>query len=130
MNEKQKAYIQKQNTLLYDRLLEYFHLPIFQDDVAEDEYPTDYNYFLVIYGDIESTDSTGQLSQEIYVTYISENNENVDEQTLDIISIVSNVTGVRFDRSTKQRLQKKDTDEYLDQVTCVFRRKMTYECKV
>jgi hypothetical protein len=133
MNEKQKTYMKKQQKGVYDNLSTYFNLPIFEDDVAEDEeqnLPNDHNYFLLIYGDIESTESTGYLSQEIYVTYITEDNEFVDEQTLDIISLVSNVPGINFSRSIKQRLQKKDTDDYLDQVTVIFRRKMTYECKI
>jgi hypothetical protein len=130
VNEKQKAYIKKQNMGIYENLSSHFQLPIFQDDIAENEYPTEYNYFLLIYGDIESTESIGYLSQEIYVTYITEDNEFVDEQTLDIISLVSNIPGINFNRSIKQRLQKKDIDDFLDQVTVIFRRKMTYECKV
>jgi hypothetical protein len=133
MNEKQKTYMKKQQKGVYDNLSTYFNLPIFEDDVAEDEeqnLPNDHNYFLLIYGDIESTESIGHLTQEFYVTYITEDNEFVDEQTLDIISLVSNVPGINFSRSIKQRLQKKDTDDFLDQVTVIFRRKMTYECKV
>ncbi len=130
MNEKQKTYLIKQNTAIFKNLSDHFELPIFQDDVADDEVPKKYNYFLLIYGDIESTTTTKTLVQEVYVIFITENNELVDEQTLDIISVVSNVPGINFNRSLKQRLQKKDKDEYLDQVTVIFRRKMTYECKV
>lgn len=131
MNEKQKIHLKKQNKLLYDSLSTHFNLPIYQDDLAEDEYPTDYNYFLLIYGDWESTDSVGSIYQEIYVVFISEGNDLVDEETLDIISLItSSVPGTTFNRALKQRLQKKDTDEYLDQVTVIFRRKMSYECKI
>jgi hypothetical protein len=131
MNEKQKVYLKKQNTLLYDSLSTHFNLPIYQDNLAEDEYPTDYNYFLLIYGDWESTDSVGSIFQEIYVVFISEGNDFVDEETVDIISLItSNVPGTTFNRSLKQQLKKKDTDDYLDQVTVIFRRKMSYECKI
>lgn len=130
MNEKQKAYLNKQNTAIFKTLSDHFKLPLFQDDVADDEVPKNYNYFLLIYGDIESTSTTKTLVQDIYVIFVTENNELVDEQTLDIISVISNVPGINFNRSLKQRLQKKDKDEFLDQVTVIFRRKMTYECKI
>ncbi|MCV9886241.1 hypothetical protein [Metabacillus halosaccharovorans] len=130
MNEKQKNYLKKQNKGIYDNLTAHFNLPIFQDDLAEDEYPNGYNYFLLIFGDFESTDSINQVSQEIYVVYVTEGNDLVDEHTLDILTLISSVPGISFDRSIKQRLQKKDTDEFLDQVTVIFKRKMSHECKV
>lgn len=108
----------------------HFSLPTFQDDIAQDEVPDVLNYFLLVYGDIESVDGSKSLSQEIFVVYVCEDNDFVDEQSIDVISMISNVKGINFKRTMKRRLQKKDQDEYLDQVTFIFNRKMPYECKI
>ncbi|UOE96074.1 hypothetical protein [Alkalihalobacillus sp. LMS39] len=130
MNEKTKKYIQEQNQEMLQTIRNHFSLPTFQDDIAQDEVPDVLNYFLLVYGDIESVDGSKSLSQEIFVVYVCEDNDFVDEQSIDVISMISNVKGINFKRTMKRRLQKKDQDEYLDQVTFIFNRKMPYECKI
>jgi hypothetical protein len=126
MNEKLKTYIGKQHQKLIDDLTNTFNLPIFVDEIAEDELPADNHYFLIVYGDMVGT-GQGQVFQEVYVVYISENNLQVEENTVDIISIGSKVPGFTFKRSVKERFQKEDTDNFFDQVTIIFRRKLIYE---
>jgi hypothetical protein len=128
MNDKQKDYMNKQQVKVFNDLSNTFNLPVFEDEIAEDELPSQYNYFLVVYGDFTSTNSHGQLSQEVYVVYVSEDNADVETTTLDIISTMSLVPGFTFNRTVKERVQKDEQDDYIDQVTIIFRRKISYEC--
>nr|BDD47235.1 hypothetical protein 9 [Bacillaceae bacterium] len=130
MNEKTKRVMGEQSTGIFQNLSTHFNIPVFQDDIAEDEIPENYNYFLIVYGDITGLEANKTLNQEIVIVYVTENNDQVDEETVDIISHISSVKAVDFERTIKQRLQKKDTDEYIDQVSIIFRRKIPYECKI
>lgn len=129
MNEKSKVKMGEQVDLINNNLSTYFQLPIFQDEVAEDELPKEFNYFLIVYGDMEPSGNKA-VNQEINVIYVTENNDQVDEDTIDIISLVQKVSNVTFVRTIKQRGQKKETDEFVDQVTVVFDRKIPYECQI
>lgn len=120
----------EQSESIYQSLSAHFNIPVFQDDIAEDETPDTLKYLLIVYGDITGLETRKTLNQEVVIVYISENNDLVDEDTIDIISIVTNVKAVEFDRTIKQRLQKKDTDEYVDQVSVYFKRKIPYECTI
>lgn len=79
-----------------------------------------------MYGDIQST-KNDVLLQDVYIIYTSQNNAAVDQDVLDIISLINPVKGVSFNRTIKQRLEIKETDDYLDEVTVHFRRKLSYE---
>jgi hypothetical protein len=128
MNEKQKTYMKEQKELVITNLTANFNLPIFEDEISEDEITQTSNYFLVVYGDMHSTNSERQMYQEVYVVYVSENNPDVEETTVDIVSTIVKVKGFTFNRTVKERLQKDDTDAYVDQVTIIFKRKLLYEC--
>ncbi len=129
MNEKAKELIKFQNDKLYSDLKDNFGLPVFQDDVAEDEKPDKLNLFLIIYGDVYATESNGSLYQDVYVTYLAEGKDSVEEDTLDIISTVTGIKGVfNFVRTEKDRVQKLDTNEHVDRVMLNFRRVIKYVC--
>ena len=130
MNEKSKARMEEQHQRIKDDLSALFNLPVYQDDLAEDEYPTDHNYILIVYGSFNKTNTTRALTQEIYVVYVSENNPNVEIETLDLITTMVNIRGINFHRTVKDRLQKDDTDDFIDQVTCIFNRRVVIECKI
>jgi hypothetical protein len=131
MNERAKALIKQQNIMIPQVLGDHFGLPVFQDNINDDEVPANHNYFLIVYGDIGRTDaqkSTGKhLRQDIYVVYLSENNDDVDESCLDIISLVEGVKAISFERTTKERVQKADTSEFVDRVTLIFTRLIKYD---
>ena len=115
-------------------LQDHFGLPGFQDNINEDEIPEDHNYFLIVYGDISRTDkqraTRNGLSQDVYVVYISEGNDELDETSLDIISLVEGVKAVDFQRTTKERIQKADTSEFVDRVTLIFTRRIKYDSPI
>lgn len=128
MNERSKKLMNKQQQSIFDDLKSTFSLPVFEDDLTEDEFPADFNYFLVVYGDFRKTESEKHLVQEVYVVYVTEDNPNVETNTLDIITVIKNIKGVVFERTVKERLQKEDTDSFVDQVTCIFSRRVVIEC--
>lgn len=126
MNKKNKERLQKQNTKLFEELSTHFQLPVFQDEIKESEKTKGNNYFLIVYGDMAST-KEGEAYQEVFVAYVTEKNPNVEEETLDIITIGDNVPGFSFYRTVKERFRYDDTDNYVDQVTVVFRRLIKYD---
>lgn len=117
-----------QHQAIHD-VLTTFNLPIFEDEPTGDELPKKLNMLFVVYGDFYNTKSVGYLTQEIYVVYVSEDNPEVETTTVDLISAMSKINTVEFDRTIKERLQKKDSADYIDQVTLVFKRKIAYECQ-
>jgi len=132
MNDKTKNLMREQINSLVDGLSNHFQLPIFEDEIAEDEEEslTEFNCFVFETGEFRPTRDFRKITQDIYVYYYSENKDDVDEQTIDIISIVTSIKGMTFSQTTKERLQEKDTDRYVDRVTLVFRRVIPIECKV
>jgi hypothetical protein len=131
MNEKTKRFMREQIDSLVNGLKN-FGLPVFEDEIAEDEETNlaTYNCFVFETGEFRTTNDIRKVAQDIYVYYYSENRDDVDEQTIDIISVVSSIKGVNFVNTIKERLQEKDTDRYVDRVTLVFRRVIPIECQV
>ncbi len=129
MNEKSKRMMGKQHKAINDSLTKVFKLPVYIDEVGENEDGA-FDCFHVIYGDFRKMQAVNRLLQDVYVVYVSENNPDVEYTTLDIITVISSINGIEFDRTIKERLQKDDTDSYIDQVTIIFTRKVAYECKV
>lgn len=128
MNKKQKTYMNEQRTEVYEKLTTIFSLPVFENEIAKDELPNPLNGILVVYGDFYNTDSIGRLYQEVYVVYLSEDKTDVEEITLDMITTVAKIKGFNFHRTIKERIQKDETDDFIDQVTIIFRRKLSHEC--
>lgn len=128
MNEKSKERMGKQHKDIIDSLSNTFNLPVFVDELSEDEQPESLNYFYVIYGDYQKSQTVNRLLQEIYIVYVSQNNPEIEFDTLDVITTISKVNGIEFNRTIKERLQLDDTDSYLDQINFIFKRKVAYEC--
>lgn len=130
MNEKSKQRMMMQQVKILEYIDENFNFPVFQDEISESEIPSNFNYLVIMYGNIRKGNEKGNLLQEIFVVWVSENGEEVEETSVDIISTVEKVPGINFKRTLKQRLQKDDVDEYVDQVTFIFERLIKYECKI
>lgn len=114
--------------------LELFGVPIFEDEIAEDEeehlYQNDYHCFVYETLDISSNNDLKSITQTVAIYYYSENRDDLDERTVDIILSLKDVTGFSFNRTTKQRLQKKETDQFVDRVIFEYNRKIVTGCKV
>lgn len=135
MNERTKRLMSEQKSTIFNNLKTQFNLEVFEDEIAEDEEEKllksdTYNCFIITTGNFSPTESGRTVSQDIVIEYYSENRDDVDERTIDVISIVSAVKGVSFRNTRKQRLQVKDTDRYIDLVILTFRRMMPIECPV
>lgn len=108
--------------------LEQFNIPIFEDEIAEDEeeqlYQNGYNCFVFETENITNNKDMKSVQQKVYIYFYSENLDDLDEWTIGIILAMRNVTGFTLHRTTKQRLQKKDTDQYVDRVIFEYNRKI------
>ncbi|WP_225434115.1 hypothetical protein [Peribacillus tepidiphilus] len=132
MNEKTKNLMNEQITGIVNNLQNTFGLPVFEDEIAEDEEASleVYNCFVFETSEFKPTNDIRKLSQNINVYYYSENQDNVDEQTIDIITVINAVKGVSFLGSSKERLQVKDTDRFIDRVVLTFKRVIPIECTI
>lgn len=134
MNQKTKKLMRKQKSNIYDGIVETFKLPVYEDEIAEDEderlLEEGYNCFILETGEFQPTNDFKKVSQNIRIYYYSENRDDVDEQTIDIISTCIRAPGVTFTNSNKERLQMKDTDRFIDRVVLQFRRVIPIECPV
>lgn len=114
--------------------LETFDVPIFEDEIAEDEeehlYKNGYHCFVFETLDISNNEDFKSLSQVVPIYYYSENRDDLDERTVDIILSLKDVPGFTLNRTTKQRLQKKETDQFVDRVIFEYNRKIVTGCKV
>ncbi|WP_197205324.1 hypothetical protein [Cytobacillus firmus] len=133
MNEKSKEKMLEQKKSIVDGLLNHFpNIPLFQDEIAEDEEQlfkdSKYHLSILIMGDFSTTNSVSRLSQTLSIEYYSEERDDVDETLLDIISIVDAVPAVSFRRSSKVRMKVANTDRFVDVVTIEFERFVKYGC--
>lgn len=123
MNDRMKELLRKQNKQIVDSLSSHFNLNVYQDDIAEDEEKDSYEFFIFETGEMATTDSEGFITQEVYVHFVSENRDDLDECTLDIISILKSIK-FNFVRSVKARYQKGETDSFVDRVSIQVRRRI------
>ncbi|MGE6552915.1 hypothetical protein ACQKFK_29425 [Bacillus mycoides] len=132
MNEKAKKLMQEQRSGIKKVLEDSFELLVVEDELAEDEESQlteeGYNCFILEYGEFQPSSNERTISQNVYVSYLSENQANLDEQVIDILSLVSNVKKVSFVVTKSDRLQVKDTDRYIDRVVFTFKRVIPFEC--
>ncbi|MBD7946409.1 hypothetical protein H9650_20135 [Psychrobacillus sp. Sa2BUA9] len=130
---KIKEYMQRQIEEM-QTALETFNIPLFEDEIAEDEeeklYQNDYHCFVYETLDISNNDDLKSVTQTVAVYYYSENRDDLDERTVAIILSLKDVPGFSLNRTTKQRLQKKETDQFVDRVIFEYSRKIVTGCKV
>ncbi|AXY08541.1 hypothetical protein CUC43_29380 [Bacillus thuringiensis LM1212] len=114
------------------KLDDYFKLLVVEDELAEDEEEEmaqeGYNCFLIEYGEFQPSSNERTISQNVYITYLSEKQDDLEEQIIDIISLISGVKRLLFVSSKSDRFQMKDTDRYIDRVVFTFKRVIPLEC--
>lgn len=130
---KTKHKMQEQiNQLL--AVLKGFDLPVFEDELGEDEEENirnaenGYHFFTFETGDITRNEGNKSVSQEVIVYYYSENRDDLDERTVDILSSLSTIPLMVFEGTQKQRLRRKDTDSYVDRIIFLYSRKIVLGC--
>lgn len=109
-----------------------FNIPVFEDELAEDEEAqfnkNDYHFFVYETGDLAKNDDHKTINQDVVIYYYSENRDDLDERTIDIVTALSVVPLMTFNRTQKQRLRRKDTDNYVDRVVFLYQRKIVTGC--
>ena len=130
---KINTYMQKQIDEM-QTALKTFDVPLFEDEIAEDEeeklYHNDYHCFVYETLNISNNNDLKSLTQTVAIYYYSENRDDLDERTVDIILSLRNVTGFSLNSTMKQRLQKKETDQFVDRVIFEYNRKIVTGGKV
>ena len=129
MNKKSKEYLEKLNDMLFSSLKEAVPgVNIYQDSVSEDEEDLKkIHHFIFETGGFTKPETIGSLSQDVTVYYFSEGRDDLDSVALDIISKMEDNKHV-FVRSTKEGYPKGEADNYVDQLTFTFSRKVKYGC--
>ncbi|MCI4056927.1 hypothetical protein MMK25_13705 [Bacillus cereus] len=132
MNEKPKKLMKEQRLGIKTKLDDYFKLLVIEDELAEDEEEEmaeeGYNCFLIEYGEFQPSSNERTISQNVYITYLSEKQDDLEEQIIDIISLISGVKRLLFVSSKSDRFQMKDTDRYIDRAVFTFKRVIPFEC--
>ncbi|MFS0952460.1 hypothetical protein ACFC3A_12650 [Enterococcus thailandicus] len=128
-NEKEKQRLAVQIKKIKESLEGNFNLPLFQDAVAEDELPENFNYFILETGEIEVINEPKySVNQAIYITFYSENREDLTGDALDIISLIQ-TSNMRFRRTDLNHLKLENQDRYIDQLSFTFARILKSGCK-
>lgn len=105
-----------------------FNIPVFEDEIAEDEelklFDDGYHCFVYETLNFSNNNDLKSITQTVAIYYFSENRDDLDERAVDIMNAVNQVTGFTFVRTNKQRLQKKDTDQFVDRIIFEYNRKI------
>ncbi|PID15601.1 hypothetical protein CSV63_07430 [Sporosarcina sp. P34] len=125
---KTHDFMDKQLHLIYQGLTT-FGLPVYEDEIAPDEEKSlldDYHCLVYETGPMSKNRDMKTVSQVLTVYYYCENRDDIDKRTIDIVDALDNVPRLEFIRTQKQRLQKKDTDQFVDRVILTFARVIPY----
>ncbi|WP_153062603.1 hypothetical protein [Metasolibacillus meyeri] len=119
---------QKMNQQIDEMLaaLKTFDLLIFEDEIAEDEQErfkkNGHHFFVYATGDFIKNDDKKTLTQDIAIYYYSENLPDLDERIIDIVEALPENKLFTLVRIGKQRLQRKDTDSFVDRIIFMYNR--------
>ncbi|WP_170999897.1 hypothetical protein [Enterococcus nangangensis] len=127
LNDKEKTRLSNQTIENIKKLKEAFNLPVVQDFLSNDEKKSlgdNYNYFIVEEDGFNSTiDEKGKYSftQNVYITFYSENRENLTGDQLDVLSLLHSSV-FRFRGTEVNHLKLENQDRFIDQVIFSFTR--------
>lgn len=113
------------------KVLESFGLKVYEDEVREDEEALHredkkegYHFFVFTTGDMNTNEDLKSINQEIAIYYYSENRDDLDERTIDIILALKEVPMFTFDGTFKERLKRKDAERYVDRIVFIYNRRI------
>lgn len=113
-------------------VLRCFNIPVFEDEVAEDiqeQFKKDgHHFFVYSTGDMIKNDDKKSIKQDVVIYYYSENRDDLDERTVDIIKALSTIPMFKFERTQKQQLRRKDKDSYVDRIVFEYSRRIVTGC--
>jgi hypothetical protein len=127
LNQKEKKRLSQQTIDAMRLLKDNFNLPVVQDFLSEDEKKEigdDYNYFIVEEdGFSTATDENSKytFSQNVYITFYSENRDYLTGDQLDVLSLLHKAI-FAFKGSEVNHLKLDNQDRIVDQVVFSFSR--------
>lgn len=108
--------------------LESFNLKVYEDELSEDEETSykkgQYHFFVYDTGDMELADDLKSINQDVTIYYYSENRDDLDERTVDIILSLKDVPMFKLQNTFKERLKRKDKDSYVDRIVFAYNRRI------
>lgn len=123
--------LDKSNNFLIETLEKTFNIPVFQDQVSEDEMEDmqkkDIEFFIFETGGLRKQNENS-VSQEVLLKYLSEKRDDLDVRMIEIASSLDGKALYNFKRSEKSPVQKGDTDDYVDYIEFYFTRVLKYGC--
>lgn len=124
------AALEKLNNFLVTKLEKTFNIPVFQDQVREDEMEElqkeTLEFFIYETGGFTKQNEKS-VSQEVLIKYFSENRDDLDARMLDIAGALDGQV-YNFKRSVKTTVRKAETDDYVDYIELYFTRVIKYGC--
>ncbi len=110
---------------------------IFEDSISEDHLKeieketSGYNYFIYQTSGFSLSEDKTVYHQEVLLRFYSENRDDLDEFSLDIIDAVEKSGKLyTFLYSDKTSIQKGKEDVYIDEIEFYFRRSFLRECRL
>ena len=134
LNEQIKEHLQKVKNEIVTSLESTFpNILVFEDEVPEEETKkyddgAPYHLFVLKMGAFQKQANSKYLTQTFTVDYYSENRDDVDETTLDVIAVLTVVRTVSFADSDKFRARHANTNRFIDIVTMDFTRMTKFGC--
>lgn len=127
--ESEKTRMKTNNVAVINALEKHFeNVPVFRDIKSKSEFDGQLNYFIFETGDFLSVeDSKTTIKQFVHLTYVSHHNGKLDEDILDVISIMKSLHHT-FVQAEKNVLQLGAQDDYVDQVIFRFTRGIKIGC--
>lgn len=111
--------------------LESFNLKVYEDELSEDEeafHKNDqeqgYHFFVYDTGEMEPANDSKSINQEVAIYYYSENRDDLDERTIDIILSLKDIPMFSLQNTFKDRLKRKDADKYVDRIVITYKRRI------
>lgn len=126
-------YLEKSNLKLIEEIKKVMKLEVFQDTVSDDSLKKiiketgGYNYFRFETGGMRLSSDEATVTQDILVTFYSENRDDLDMQSIKLIAGIHGKL-FKFKNSKKFLIKKKNEDQYIDEIQFFFTRRMKNVC--
>lgn len=126
-------YLEKSNLKLIEEIKKVLKLEVFQDTVSDDSLKKiiketgGYNYFRFETGGMRLSSDEATVTQDILVTFYSENRDDLDMQSIKLIAGIHGKL-FKFKNSKKFLIKKKNEDQYIDEIQFFFTRRMKNVC--
>lgn len=126
-------YLEKSNLKLIEEIKKVLKLEVFQDTVSDDSLKKiiketgGYNYFRFETGGMRLSSDEATVTQDILVTFYSENRDDLDMQSIKLIAGIHGKL-FKFKNSKKFLIKKKNEDQYIDEIQFFFTRRLKNVC--